>query len=83
MAYATREEQSILSLEVPAGGTAAFALDETLPDAVNEGLADNPGLVNESPYGEGWLFAIAISDPAEWDTLLSAEAYIELLDAET
>ena len=50
---------------------------------VNTILADNEYAVNDSPYEDGWLFAIAMSDPSEWNTLLTAEAYIELLDAES
>jgi len=43
--------------------------------AVNDALADSPQLVNEDPYGEGWLVRIALSDPAERDVLLDAQAY--------
>ena len=50
---------------------------------VNAALSDNESAVNTSPYDEGWLFTMAMSDPSEWDSLLTAEAYIELLDAET
>jgi glycine cleavage system H protein len=43
--------------------------------AVNDALADSPQLINEDSYGEGWLVRIALSDPAERDGLLDAEAY--------
>lgn len=43
--------------------------------AVNEGLEDTPELVNQAPYGEGWLIRFAPSDPAEFDALMDAEAY--------
>jgi glycine cleavage system H protein len=43
--------------------------------AVNESLADSPQLINEDPYGEGWLVRIVPSDEAERDALLDAEAY--------
>ena len=36
---------------------------------------DNPGIVNEDPYGEGWLIKIEISDPSEVEALLDAETY--------
>ena len=36
---------------------------------------DNPGLVNEDPYGGGWLVKIEISDASQLDSLLDAEAY--------
>jgi glycine cleavage system H protein len=42
---------------------------------VNEALADNPHLINEDPYGEGWLVKIRLSDPAERGELLDADAY--------
>ncbi len=43
--------------------------------AVNEVLEDTPELVNQDPYGEGWMIRISPSDPAEFDDLLDADAY--------
>jgi glycine cleavage system H protein len=43
--------------------------------ATNEGTADNPSLVNESPYEEGWLVRIKPEVEPHWDSLMSAEAY--------
>lgn len=34
---------------------------------------------NKDPYGEGWLVKVRVSDPAEYDTLLTAEQYTELI----
>jgi glycine cleavage system H protein len=48
--------------------------------AVNEALLDNPELINENPYEEGWIAKIAISDMNEVDDLLTAEEYQELLE---
>lgn len=45
----------------------------------NPALADSPDLVNKDPYGEGWMIKIRISNPAELESLLSAEQYQELL----
>lgn len=42
---------------------------------VNEALNDQPELVNNDPYGEGWMIKIAVKDAAELDTLLDAEGY--------
>jgi glycine cleavage system H protein len=42
---------------------------------VNEALAENPHLINEDPYGEGWLVKVQLSDPAERDALLDAASY--------
>jgi glycine cleavage system H protein len=47
---------------------------------VNHAVADNPGLINEDPYGEGWLVKVRLSDPAERDALLDASAYIATLN---
>jgi glycine cleavage system H protein len=46
---------------------------------VNEALNDQPELVNNDPYGEGWMIKIAVKDAAELDSLLSAEAYQAIL----
>lgn len=42
---------------------------------VNPELEDAPQLVNEDAYGKGWIIKISVSDPAELDDLLDAEAY--------
>jgi glycine cleavage system H protein len=42
---------------------------------VNAKVVNAPETVNEDPYGEGWLIRIRMSDPAEVDELLDAEAY--------
>jgi len=42
---------------------------------VNGALTDKPELVNESPYGEGWMLRVRLSDPAELDNLLTAQQY--------
>jgi glycine cleavage system H protein len=46
---------------------------------VNEALADNPAVINEDPYGEGWLVKLRLSDPDEKDTLLDARSYMATL----
>jgi len=46
--------------------------------AVNEALDERPELVNEDPYGQGWLFQIIPDDPAAIDSdLLDAESYLQ------
>jgi len=42
---------------------------------VNRAVADAPETVNDDPYGEGWLVRVRLTDPAEADALLDAEAY--------
>lgn len=45
----------------------------------NETLNDQPELVNNDPYGEGWMIKISVNDPAELDNLLDAEGYKAIL----
>ena len=46
---------------------------------VNETINDQPELVNNDPYGEGWIIKIRMIDPAQLDTLLDAEGYQALI----
>ena len=50
--------------------------------AANEGLTDAPELVNQDPYGDGWLFKIKIENEEALQDLLDAEAYQSFLDEE-
>ena len=43
--------------------------------AVNPAVSDRPEVVNEDPYGEGWLIRVRLSDPAELDALMDEPAY--------
>ncbi|MFA5668401.1 MAG: glycine cleavage system protein GcvH [Balneolaceae bacterium] len=45
---------------------------------VNEALEDNPELVNEDPFGEGWMVKVKIADPTQLESLLSAKQYSEI-----
>lgn len=48
-------------------------------DQLNENEGDNPALVNEDPYGEGWIVKIKISDPSELDALMDVAAYKDMV----
>jgi glycine cleavage system H protein len=50
--------------------------------AVNAALDEQPELINSDPYGEGWIFEIAVDDPDAVDGLLDAEAYQALTEKE-
>ena len=50
--------------------------------AVNEKLEDEPEIVNEDPYGEGWMFRVKLADEGELDGLMDAAAYSEHVAAE-
>ena len=41
----------------------------------NEAVEDDPALVNNDPYGDGWLIKVKVSNPADVDGLLDGEAY--------
>lgn len=43
---------------------------------LNEALEDNPELVNDDPYGEGWMIKMKVADPDQLEELLSAEDYL-------
>jgi len=58
--------KAVSDLYAPVSGTVT---------AVNESLEQQPELVNESPYDEGWLLELELADPAEVEELLTAEAY--------
>lgn len=63
--------KSVSEMYAPVSGTVV---------AVNEALADSPQILNEDPYGEGWLCEIEMTDPAELDALLDAAAYTALTE---
>ncbi len=46
---------------------------------VNEALDGAPDLVNSDPYGDGWMIKIKFSDASEFDSLLTAEQYKEII----
>jgi glycine cleavage system H protein len=46
---------------------------------VNAGLSDAPELINDDPYGQGWLVRVKLSDTSEVDGLLDVGAYRQLL----
>ncbi len=48
----------------------------------NEKLADNPEIVNQEPFGDGWMFRMQPADEAELDALMDAKDYESLLASE-
>ena len=58
--------KAVSDLYAPVGGTVG---------AINEALFDAPELVNEDPYGEGWM--LEIEDPTGFERLLSREEYAD------
>ena len=48
--------------------------------AINDTLGDNPGLLNESPYADGWLVRVRLDDTGLLAGLLDRDAYVATLD---
>jgi glycine cleavage system H protein len=61
--------KSVSEIYAPVDGTVV---------ARNDALGDTPELINDDPYGAGWLVDIEPADPTALDDLLDAEAYAEL-----
>jgi len=47
---------------------------------VNSALTDNPALVNQAPFGEGWMIRIKPDNPADLQSLLNADDYEKLIE---
>jgi glycine cleavage system H protein len=62
--------KSVSDIFAPVSGTVT---------AVNEALDGTPELLNSDPYGEGWIFEVEVSDPAQLESLLDADQYREQL----
>jgi len=62
--------KAVADLYMPVGG-------EVL--SVNRELEKSPGLVNESPYDDGWMIEVRMKDPAELDDLMPMPQYLEML----
>ena len=50
---------------------------------INDSLNDAPEKVNQDPYGEGWMIRVAMSNPGEVDSMLTAAEYEDFTKAET
>lgn len=47
----------------------------------NDALESAPETVNADPYGKGWMIKVKVSNPSDYDNLLSSDAYKELIGA--
>ncbi len=71
VSYAEIESvKAVSDVYAPVSGTVVEA---------NEEVVDAPELINESPYEDGWLIKVKLSDPGQVDDLMSAEEYEEML----
>jgi len=62
--------KSVSDVYAPVSGTVV---------SVNEALGDHPELLNQDPYGAGWLCEIEMTDPSQVESLLDAAAYQALI----
>ena len=62
--------KTVSDLFLPLAGTIA---------EVNPALANHPELVNSDPYGEGWMIKMTVNDPTDFERLMSAESYGQLV----
>ena len=49
---------------------------------VNEALSESPELINNDPYGDGWMIRVKPDDESDWEALLDADAYREIAESE-
>ena len=63
--------KSVSDMYAPVAGSVAGVIDA---------LADNPALVNEDPYGDGWLLDVEVDDMGALDELMDAAAYRDLTE---
>tara|TARA_Y100001935_G_C17025936_1_gene370101 strand:- start:70 stop:450 length:381 start_codon:yes stop_codon:yes gene_type:complete len=47
---------------------------------INSSLEDAPEVVNDDPYGQGWIIKIEVTDPADVENLMSSDNYRNLID---
>ncbi len=66
--------KAVSDLYSPVGGTVV---------EINDSLNDSPELVNDSPYEEGWMIKVEVSDSSDIDRLMSASEYGALVEAES
>ena len=64
--------KSVSDIYAPVAGTVA---------EVNDALTKTPELLNQDPYGGGWIFSVDMSDPGELDALMDAAAYRAMVES--
>jgi len=74
-----RQGEPFGSIEAVKAASDMFAPVSGEVTAVNGLLDQSPDLINKSPYGDGWIIRVKLTDPAELDTLLDAKAYEQLI----
>lgn len=73
------KEEEIGVIESVKAASEIFAPLDCEVTEVNDALEDNPGLLNESPEAEGWIYKIKLTDASQLDDLMDLDAYKELI----
>ena len=78
--FAQSQLGDIVFVDVPTVGE-TLAAGEVFGSIVefNDAVDAHPAIVNKDAYGEGWIVKVKMSDPAEYDALLSAADYEKLI----
>ena len=74
----TKDEEVAVIESVKAASDILAPVDGTIVE-VNEALADNPGMVNEDPLGDGWFFKMKLEDLSVLDEFMDEAAYNDLI----
>lgn len=75
-----RQDESFGTIESVKAASDLYAPVSGVVSEVNEELGDNPELVAEGPYGDGWMLKIHMSDKGELGTLMDAAAYARFVE---
>lgn len=77
-----KEEEDCAVVESVKAASDVYApLDGEIIES-NEALSDAPEIINNDPYGDGWIFKLRPEDEGAYDALMDADAYKELIDTE-
>lgn len=71
----TSKGETLVVVESVKAASDVFAPIDGEVKSVNEALSSEPGLVNSSPEGDGWLWTMSIADESQLDGLMDADAY--------
>ena len=71
--------ETVAVIESPKAASDVYSPAAGIIQTVNRKVEDTPELINQDPYGEGWLFKIEISDKSLLEDLLKPAEYIKLI----
>lgn len=76
--FACDQDESFGTVEAVKTVSELFAPVSGEITEINQQLEDAPELVNDDPYGDGWMVKMSMDDPSEFEDLMSAEEYAEI-----